>query len=158
MCIRDSLITLQNRRLKDIAILMYKVKHKLCPTKIFELFNMHCTHYNLRVAVFAIPRFKPLIWDLSWGIDYRAKLGPYRPPTSFKHRVRKCDLKCTWPIIGYTIIWYTGTSFLFKKILIITGVPSLSPLPYPFVVVVFFCSHLFAPSPRSERLKQAVEN
>ena len=58
---------------------------------------------------------RSLIWDLSWGIDYRAKLGPYRPPTSFKHRVRKCDLKCMWPVIGYTRIWCTGTSFLLKK-------------------------------------------
>ena len=41
------------------------------------------------------------------------------------------------------------------------GSPSLSPLPHPLVVVVFFlfvfflCSHLFALSPRSERLEQA---
>ena len=32
--------------------------------------------------------------------------------------------------------------------------PSLSPLPHP-LVVCFFCSHLFALSPRSERLEQA---
>ena len=60
---KGDLITLQNRRLKDIAILMYKVKHKLCPTKISELFHMHCTPYNLRVAVFAIPRFKTKKYD-----------------------------------------------------------------------------------------------
>ena len=29
---KGDLITLQNRRLQDIAILMYKVKHKQCPT------------------------------------------------------------------------------------------------------------------------------
>ena len=77
---------------------------------------------------------RSLIWDLSWGIDYRAKLGPYRPPTSFKHRVQKCDLKCTWPVIGYTRIWYTGKSFLLKRL---TGLHSLSPLTYSFVVVFF---------------------
>ena len=60
---KGDLITLQNRRLKDIAILMHKVKHKLCPTKISELFHMHCTPYNLRVAVFAIPRFKTKKYD-----------------------------------------------------------------------------------------------
>ena len=60
---KGDLITLQNRRLKDIAILMYKVKHKLCPTKISELFHMHWTPYNLRVAVFAIPRFKTEKYD-----------------------------------------------------------------------------------------------
>ena len=58
---------------------------------------------------------RSLTWDLSWGIGYREKLGPYRPPTSFKLRVRKCGLKCTWPVIGYTRIWCTGTSFLLKK-------------------------------------------
>ena len=31
---KSDLTTLQNRRLQDIAILMYKVKHKLCPIKI----------------------------------------------------------------------------------------------------------------------------
>ena len=46
---KGDLITLQNRRLKDTAILMYKVKHKLGPMKISELFHMHCTPYNLRV-------------------------------------------------------------------------------------------------------------
>ena len=127
---------------------MYKVKHRLCLTKISELFHMHCTPYNLRVAPRSpSPDLRPrnmtntrsLIWDLSWGIDYRAKLGPYRPPTSFKHRVQKCDLKCTWPVIGYTRIWYTGTSFLLKRL---TGVRSLSPLTYPFVVV-FFSAYIF---------------
>ena len=39
---KGDLITLQNRRMKDIAILMYKVKHKLCPMKIFELFDLKC--------------------------------------------------------------------------------------------------------------------
>ena len=56
---KGDLITLQNRGLQDIAILMYKVKHKQCPTKISELFHMHCTPYDLRVAVFAIPNLRP---------------------------------------------------------------------------------------------------
>ena len=49
---------LQNRRLQDIAILMFKVKQKLCPTIICELFHTHCSPCNLRVAEFAIPRFR----------------------------------------------------------------------------------------------------
>ena len=32
--------TLQNRRLQDIAILMYKVKNNLAPTNVAELFNL----------------------------------------------------------------------------------------------------------------------
>ena len=55
---KSDLTTLQNRRLQDIAILMYKVKHKLCPIKISELFHAHCSPYNLRTAEFAIPRFR----------------------------------------------------------------------------------------------------
>ena len=44
---KSDLMTLQNRRLQDTAILMYKVKHKLCPTKVCELFHTHCSPYNL---------------------------------------------------------------------------------------------------------------
>jgi len=55
---KSELTTLQIRRLQDTAILMYKVKHKLCPTKICELFHTHCSPYNLRVMEFAIPRFR----------------------------------------------------------------------------------------------------
>ena len=69
---KGDLITLQNRILKDIAMLMYKVKHKLCPTKISELFHVHCTPYNLRVAVFSIPRFKTKKYDKQ-SLSY---LGP----------------------------------------------------------------------------------
>ena len=35
--------TLQNRRLQDIAILMYKVKNNLAPTNVAELFNLIIT-------------------------------------------------------------------------------------------------------------------
>ena len=71
---KGDLITLQNRRLKDTAILMYKVKHKLCPMKISELFHMHCTPYNLRVLQCSpsqdlrprnMTNTRSLIWDLS---------------------------------------------------------------------------------------------
>ena len=98
---KSDLITLQNRRLKDIAILMYKVKQKLCPTKISELFHMHCIPYNLRAVVLAIPRFNATKYDKRSLIYLgpklknrlpRAKLGSYRSPTSFEDRVRKCDL------------------------------------------------------------------
>lgn len=36
----------------------YRAKHKLCPTKIWKPFHSHCSPYSLRVAEFAIPRFK----------------------------------------------------------------------------------------------------
>ena len=85
---------------------------------------------------------RSLTWDLGWGIDYRGKLGPYWTPTSFKHRVRKCDLNCTWPIIGYTRIWYTGTSFLSKKVLqaSLALTPTLPLLCCCFFLLTSFCA------------------
>ena len=83
---------------------------------------------------------RSLTWNLGWGIDYRGKLGHYRTQTSFKRRVRKCDLKCKWPIIGYTRIWYTGTSFLSKKVL--QAFPSSYPYPTPSLLL-FFSAHIF---------------
>ena len=66
---------LQNRRLQDIAILMFKVKQKLCPTIICELFHTHCSPCNLRVAEFSVPRFrtkkysKHSAWVRSWHVS-----------------------------------------------------------------------------------------
>ena len=81
---KSNLMTLQNRRLQDIAVLMY----------------MHCSPYNLRVSEFVIPRFAtkkygkhslsylgPKLWNrLPGEIRSQPSLG------SFKHRIRKCDL------------------------------------------------------------------
>ena len=36
--------------------LMYKVKHKLCPAYISNIFNIHSTSYSLRQTDFSIPR------------------------------------------------------------------------------------------------------
>ena len=81
---KSNLMTLQNRRLQDIAVLMY----------------VHCSPYNLRVSEFVIPRFTtkkygkhsltylgPKLWNgLPGEIRSQPSLG------SFKHRIRKCDL------------------------------------------------------------------
>lgn len=40
---KSDLVMLQKRRLQDITILMYRLKHKLCPIKICELFHTHCS-------------------------------------------------------------------------------------------------------------------
>lgn len=97
---KSDLMTLQNRRLQDIAILMFRVKHKLCPIKICELFHMHCSPYNLRTAEFAIPRFRAN----KYGKHSLTYLGPKlwnKLPSeirtlpslfSFKNRIRKFDL------------------------------------------------------------------
>ena len=49
--------TLHNRRLQDIAILMYKVKNNMCPTYISTLFEQPAIKYELRNHDFTIPRF-----------------------------------------------------------------------------------------------------
>ena len=40
--------TLHNRRLQDIAILMYKVKNNMCPAYISTLFEQPAIKYKLR--------------------------------------------------------------------------------------------------------------
>ena len=97
---KSDLTTLQNRRLQDIAILMYKVKHKLCPIKISELFHAHCSPYNLRTAEFAIPRFRtnkygkhsltylgPKLWN-----KLLSEIRTLPSLFSFKNCIRKFDL------------------------------------------------------------------
>ena len=45
---RAKLPNLMNRRLQDICILMYKVKYKLWPSNICNMFKEHSFKYNLR--------------------------------------------------------------------------------------------------------------
>ena len=53
---RGKLTTLYNKRLREIAVLMYKVKNDLCPNNIKNLFNNNNNRYNLRNNDFIIPR------------------------------------------------------------------------------------------------------
>ena len=46
------------QRLQNIATFMYKVKNRLVPTYITEIFNTKLIQYNLRNADFNIPRFR----------------------------------------------------------------------------------------------------
>ena len=59
---RAELPTLMNRRLQDICILMYKVKHKLCPTYICNIFNDHNSFYFLRQSDFSIPSYNTVTY------------------------------------------------------------------------------------------------
>jgi len=54
--------TLQNRRLKDLATLMYKVRHTICPRYVADLFQTTETKYALRNKEFVIPRFKTVTY------------------------------------------------------------------------------------------------
>lgn len=93
--------TLVNHRLQDIATIMYKVKFKLAPSYIQDLFSANHTVYNLRVKEFTFPRFN----TINYGRHSLKYLGPvlwaklpYRIRTlnslvDFKRAVRGMDLK-----------------------------------------------------------------
>ena len=56
---KAGLTTLYNRRLQDLAILMYKVKHKLTPIYIQDMFEENGATYQLRNGNdFKISRFR----------------------------------------------------------------------------------------------------
>jgi len=59
---RAKLQTLANRRLQDICILMYKVKHRLCPNSICNIFNENTSAYNLRQSDFSTPRYNTVTY------------------------------------------------------------------------------------------------
>ena len=59
---RAKVIALQNRRLQDILIMMFKVKTKLIVNYIADIFNINeentnSKRYNLKNADFVLPRF-----------------------------------------------------------------------------------------------------
>ena len=97
---KADLPNLQNRRLQDIAILVYKAKHNLCPQYISDLFTSKNTRINLRNADINIPRFNTVnygkhslrylgarIWSkLDAGVKSSATLG------IFKVKIRKISI------------------------------------------------------------------
>ena len=97
---KANLPSLLNRRLQDICILMYKVKHNLSPLNICNIFQKHNASYNLRQADFSIPRYNTITYgkhSLRYlGPKLWSKLTTYdRSATtlaSFKNRIRKRDL------------------------------------------------------------------
>ena len=94
------LSTVHNRRLQDIAILMYKVKNNMCPTYISTLFEQPAIKYELRNHDFTIPRFN----TVSFGKHSLRYMGPRvwssvpsnvkkaSTLSSFKYNIRKVDL------------------------------------------------------------------
>ena len=97
---RAELPSLLNRRLQDIAVLMYKVKYGLAPSIVNELFKRKSTSYSLRNSDFDIPTFNtinygkhslryqgPHIWS---KLDI--KLKGSSNIESFKKNIRKKDL------------------------------------------------------------------
>ena len=97
---RANLCSLYNMRLQDIAIFMYKVKHRLLPSNILDLFSGTPSWYNLRNSDFHISRFN----SVHYGKHSLRYFGPYlwsklghsdrQMPTltSFVSNIRRKDL------------------------------------------------------------------
>ena len=97
---RAYLPTLSNRRLQDICILMYKVKHKLCPTYICNIFNNHNSSYFLRQSDFSISSYNSVTYGKHslrylgprlWG-KLSADVRRAKTLDSFKNKIRGCDV------------------------------------------------------------------
>ena len=97
---KAKLPSLYNRRLQDICILMYKVKHNLCPRTICDMFLTNNHTYNLRQKDFYQPSFNtvthgkhsirylgPRLWSKLPSKDRSAA-----SLKQFKTRVRSLDL------------------------------------------------------------------
>ena len=69
---KANLPTLYNRRLQDISILMYKVKHNLCPRTICNMCYTNSHTYSLRQRDFHLPRFN----TITYGKHSIRNLGP----------------------------------------------------------------------------------
>ena len=75
LLMQAKLPTLYNRRLQDIAILMFKAKNNLLPKYLQDLFNLNGERekrYNLRNSDFTLPRFNKIKYgktfsEISWA-------------------------------------------------------------------------------------------
>ena len=107
LLIRAKLPSLLNRRLQEIATIMYKVtRYNLCPSYISDIFNLSNRSYNRRDSDnLTIPRILstttygkhsiryigPVIWSkLSKHIQHKEFCNRL---TSFKNQVRKVDIE-----------------------------------------------------------------
>ena len=90
-----------NRRLQDICVLMYKVKHtKMCSETITNIFKPRDSCYSLRNSDFLLPRFN----TVSFGKHSLRYLGPIlwskldkndktcKSLSEFRNRMRNKDL------------------------------------------------------------------
>ena len=71
--VRAGLPSLLNRRLQDIAVLMYKVRYGLAPSIVEELFKQKSTSHSLRSSDFDIPTFN----TINHGKHSLRYQGPY---------------------------------------------------------------------------------
>ena len=84
---RVNLPTLINRRLQEIAIVMYKFKNNLCPSYIRDIFHPNDSRYNLRDSQdFANPRVNTTTFKLRGNIKNSETIS------IFKKQIRKVDM------------------------------------------------------------------
>ena len=69
---KGRLSSLENRRLQDILILMYKVKNSLAPEHLCKIFFQQDKHYNLR-SDFPVPSYN----TVKYGRHSIICLGPH---------------------------------------------------------------------------------
>ena len=97
---RAKLPTLYNRRLRDLATLMYEVKNNLVPSCISEIFTQKDSRYHLKNSDFETPRFNTICYgkhsiryqgSLLWSkLDRKTRQLPSLH--FFKANIRKRDL------------------------------------------------------------------
>ena len=100
-CEKFELCSFKNRRLQDICVLMYKVKHtKMCSEAITNIFKPRDSCYSLRNSDFLLPRFN----TVSFGKHSLRYLGPIlwskldkndktcKSLSDFRNRMRNKDL------------------------------------------------------------------
>ena len=66
--------SLQNRRLQDLAALMYKVKYCLVPSNVVEIFSVKSSKYHSRNMDFHLLRFNSVHYGKH---SRRYSTGPY---------------------------------------------------------------------------------
>ena len=122
---KGKLQTLMNRRLQDICVLMYKVKNRLCPSNICEIFSPCNSNYNLRQKDFSITRFNTVTYGkhslrYSGPKLWRNLSAEIREATSldaFKRHIRKLDLNTDFNNGCKTCALCTGSRLLYHSFL-----------------------------------------
>jgi len=97
-----NLCTLRNRRLQDMAVLMYKTKNDICPKYIADLFYKIETKYSMRNMEFTMSRFNTITYSKHSirHMNIGPKLWSFIPKnirdlpslSVFRQRIRKFDL------------------------------------------------------------------
>ena len=105
---KADLKSLYERRLQDIACMMFKVRHDLCPPTVKNLFSLKSSTYNLRGADFHIPRFNtvaygkhslryigPMLWNrLSTNLNNLPSLQSFKKQICLINLSSKIEHEC----------------------------------------------------------------